>query len=264
MIKAKNVDVKNYGCETDTGMFIPTEFTEPVSDYDFFYEPPTNESFGGGNWKDYPDPYEKKMVKMAPSSIPNSGEGVFLLKDTPLGRPACWYSMFMYRAPDQTEIYKLGCVKNTSKSEEYRRECEKYSLYLSTYDAKIHLPQELDINPLPNLGPKVNHHFRLNNSAYIETEHPRWGYIQSVTPWNKHEPMNKDGKFVKAGQELFTYYGYSKKEFPYDFPWYWEQKNQIERDERLRKEAESLEKMKKSNKKCHKVKKLNKKIHTEL
>ena len=93
MIKAKNVDVKNYGCDNATGMFIPTEFTEPLSDYDFFYEPPTNESFGGGNWKDYPDPYEKKMVTMAPSSIPNSGEGVFLLKDLQYGRPACWYSL---------------------------------------------------------------------------------------------------------------------------------------------------------------------------
>ena len=116
MIKAKNVDVKNYGCDTDTGMFIPTEFTEPLSDYNFFYEPPTNESFGGGNWKEYPDPYEKKMVVMAPSSVPNSGEGVFLLKDLPFGRPACWYSMYMYRVPDETDIYKSVCTNNNSRS----------------------------------------------------------------------------------------------------------------------------------------------------
>ena len=60
------------------------------------------------------------------------------------------------------------------------------------------------------LGPKVNHHFRANNSVYMETEHPRWGLIQSVTPT----------KNIKAGEELFTYYGYGASEFPNDFPWY--------------------------------------------
>ena len=48
---------------------------------------------------------------------------------------------------------------------------------------------------------------------------------------------------MKAGEELFTYYGYSKKgEFPADYPWYHETEAMIEREERLAKEAEEKEK----------------------
>ena len=55
-------------------------------------------------------------------------------------------------------------------------------------------------------------------------EHPRWGATQSVTISNP----------VKAGDELFTYYGYGTGyPLPSDFPWYWELKRQVEKAERL-------------------------------
>ena len=55
-------------------------------------------------------------------------------------------------------------------------------------------------------------------------EHPRWGLISSVV-------ASKD---IKAGEELYTNYGYRKAaEFPADFPWYWELKRNIEKEERL-------------------------------
>ena len=39
---------------------------------------------------------------------------------------------------------------------------------------------------------------------------------------------------VKAGDELFTYYGYSSGlSIPADFPWYWEMKKEIEEKENL-------------------------------
>ena len=63
----------------------------------------------------------------------------------------------------------------------------------------------------------------------METEHPRWGMIQSVTP-------TRD---IKAGEELFTYYGYGINEFPSDFPWYFETKLAIEREERLENEKKA-------------------------
>jgi hypothetical protein len=55
-------------------------------------------------------------------------------------------------------------------------------------------------------------------------EHPRWGAIQGVI-------LTKN---VKAGEELFTFYGY-KHGFPMpsDFPWYWELKRQVEKEERM-------------------------------
>ena len=38
---------------------------------------------------------------------------------------------------------------------------------------------------------------------------------------------------VKAGEELFTYYGYGRFPMPEDFPWYWDMKKQIEDAENL-------------------------------
>ena len=42
------------------------------------------------------------------------------------------------------------------------------------------LPPELDTDSVPNFGSKVNHHFQLNNSAFAEIEHPRWGVIVGI------------------------------------------------------------------------------------
>ena len=73
---------------------------------------------------------------------------------------------------------------------------------------------------------QVNHDFRKNNSIYSQIEHPRWGATQSVE-------LTKN---VNAGEELFTFYGYknyAKNEIPNDFPWYWESKRAIEKEERL-------------------------------
>ena len=140
--------------------------------------------------------------------------------------------------PIETTVlfYRKGCTYNTSKSIEYRRHCKKYSVGLSSYNAYIDIPPEFDVNPLPNLGPKVNHHFKLNNSAYSEIEHPRWGLIQSVT-------ATKD---LKAGDELFTFYGYKPDgSFPEDFPWYWETKMAIDKEDR-----ELKSKRKKNIQKC--------------
>ena len=92
-------------------------------------------------------------------------------------------------------------------------------------------------------------HFRSNNSVYQETEHPRWGLIQSVTPTRN----------IKAGEELFTNYGYKSADFPDDFPWYWETKLAIEREERIEKENKKKEeKAKKDKSKTEKKKKKQK------
>ena len=41
---------------------------------------------------------------------------------------------------------------------------------------------------------------------------------------------------IKAGQELYAYYGYKRIAFPYDFPWYWKLKKQTEKEDRVQKE----------------------------
>ena len=47
--------------------------------------------------------------------------------------------------------------------------------------------------------------------------------IQSVTT----------NRSIKAGEELYTYYGYRRSRFPADFPWYWELKGIMDKEARL-------------------------------
>ena len=70
MKSARNVDVIKYACD-ENGMLIIQDFTEPLSDHIFKYEPSTNETFGGGLPLHIRDPYEVKTVNLAPSAIPN-------------------------------------------------------------------------------------------------------------------------------------------------------------------------------------------------
>ena len=75
---------------------------------------------------------------------------------------------------------------------------------------------------------QVNHDFRRNNSDYDSMEHPRWGAIMGVFTTTH----------VKAGDEIFTHYGYGgKSNMPDDFPWYWELKSKIDKKEKSKKIA---------------------------
>ena len=162
--------MQEYACD-ENGMFVIKQLSQPfVNDGEFFYDPPTNESFGGGwqsgnDGKYLQDPYEKKTAYLAPSSVPGSGEGVILKRDLPEGHTACYFTLFLYRGFDQTDIYKEKYLQNVSLSDGYRRHCKKYSLGLTTYHGMFDLIPEFDVNPLPTLGPKVNHHFKMNNSG---------------------------------------------------------------------------------------------------
>ena len=55
-------------------------------------------------------------------------------------------------------------------------------------------------------------------------------------------------KAVKAGDELFTHYGYAS-EFGvmFDVPWYWDLKRQVEKEERLEANRAKLTKIKRKN-----------------
>ena len=42
-------------------------------------------------------------------------------------------------------------------------------------------------------------------------------------------------KDIASGEELFAYYGYfSERDIPYDYPWYWELKRKVQKEERIR------------------------------
>ena len=52
------------------------------------------------------------------------------------------YSLFLYRKPDELNLFEKSCFQNTSKSDDYRRNCYKYSLELTTYGGYISFPPE--------------------------------------------------------------------------------------------------------------------------
>ena len=196
-------------------MLYVKRYSPRKSENSFYFDPPTNISFGGGDLT--PDPYETKLLKVGKSQEPNSGDGVFAKRDIPQGRVIAHYSLLMYRFKEETDIYYFNCRNNITRSDDERRACYKYQISLVRYLAKISLPPELDYEPYPNLGPKVNHHFQFNNSAYNEIEHPRWGVIQGVGTM----------KPIKADEEIFTFYDYKEDSFPADYPWYHEAQRRI-------------------------------------
>ena len=227
MTEAYEVQVETYRCNMKSGTLEVEAYSKPKSPLKYMYDPCTNTSFGGGP-NTVSDPYEQKYLTLKDSNVVGSGSGVFAKTDLPKDRVASYYSLYLYRENDQVDLFNAACSQNTSKDNEYRRQCNKYTIDLDTYDGTIALPPNLDIDPLPTLGPKVNHHFSLNNSIYMETEHPIWGLIIGVYPQVD----------LRKGEELFTYYDYERtgqKDFPNDYPWYWEAKIQSDREKRLSK-----------------------------
>ena len=225
--KAYHVDAEEYSCN-EYGILYVKKYSSLKSNHAFFFDPPTNTSFGGGGLE--PDPYEKKHLRLAKSIAPNSGNGVFARIELPKSTLIAHYSLHMYNMKNsQLNIYYSNCQNNKTRSDNERRECLKYHLPLRRYDVLISLPPEFDKEPLPNLGPKVNHHFQFNNSYYDEIEHPRWGVIQGVTT----------NKPIKAGEELFTFYEYKQEDFPADFPWYHKAKMKLIEEQKSKEKCNS-------------------------
>ena len=65
MIEAFNVDVEKYAMD-ENGILFASKFSKKLSDDEFYFDPPTNSSFGGGGQS--PDPYEHKHLFVKNSS----------------------------------------------------------------------------------------------------------------------------------------------------------------------------------------------------
>jgi hypothetical protein len=154
MKSAHESQVLETKCDED-GMIVVSKFSE-ITGPEFYYDPPTNVSFGAGP-PGVMDPYERKSVKLTQSNIPNSGEGVFALRDFPETRCTCMYSGFLYDEGDEMKGYVDGCIHNQSLSMDERRHCKKYSLGMTVFRTHIDIPPEMDQPGTfhPTLGPKV-------------------------------------------------------------------------------------------------------------
>ena len=153
MKSAKEVEVLDSGCD-EYGMMIVTKFSEP-SGPEFYYDPPTNESFGAGP-PGVMDPFERKWVELTDSKVPGAGQGVFL-KQKPLGEMyVSLYSGYLYDREQQL-IYAQNCMDNITLTDEQRRHCKKYALGISYNGVQINIPEDHDAVGAyhPTLGPKV-------------------------------------------------------------------------------------------------------------
>jgi hypothetical protein len=150
-----NSGLESFKTLDQDGMIIVSKFAL-LSGPEFYYEAPTNTGFGAGPYG-VTDPYERKSVQIAQSTIPESGEGVMALRDFPAERCTCFYSGFLYDHGEESQGYESSCTYNESLTMDERRECKKYSLPLDTFITRIDIPPEMDKPGMfqPTAGPKV-------------------------------------------------------------------------------------------------------------
>ena len=96
------------------------KYSPRISEHIFYYDPPTNISFGGGGL--IPDPYETKYLKLQKSLVPNSGNGVIARKNIPEETVAAHFSLHMYNDQEEkiyyghntqfhhTELHIFNCI----------------------------------------------------------------------------------------------------------------------------------------------------------
>ena len=148
-------------------MIIVSKFSL-MSGPEFYYQAPTNESFGAGPYG-VSDPYERKSVQVAESTIPESGEGVMALRDFPAERCTSFYSGFLYDEGEEAQGYGRSCTFNESLTMDERRKCKKYSVVIETFNTVIHIPPEMDKPGIfhPTAGGKVVFdHFQIKVTYY--------------------------------------------------------------------------------------------------
>ena len=163
MIDAQESKILEMSCDSNGLLYVSKYSTPEISSPHFYYDPPTNVSFGGGP-KGVVDPYERKWLELRVATNPKMGEGVFTKKAFKEGELLASYVGFVYgKQNGQYRIYEKSCGMNTSKSGDERRQCVKYNINLRAKDAMINIPPEHD-RPgsfLPSLGPKVNKYVRI-------------------------------------------------------------------------------------------------------
>ena len=179
MKEARHARVSELKCD-DNGIPYVSKFSDESLDAIFYYDPPSNISFGAGPER-VRDPFDNKMVRLGPSGIPNSGDGVFLRKDVRKYSLVSSYLGYVYN-DEQRNIYRRHCSMNVSKTDDERRHCGKYTISINLLNKTIDIPPEIDMNPeafFPSLGPKVNN---------IESSHEFHMklYMYSVPTKNEH------------------------------------------------------------------------------
>ena len=222
MKAAREVEIEDVVCDEENGIPL-VKFSLPDERSPFFrFDPASNEAFGRN--PHLRDPMEAKQVEVRCSNVPNSGEGVFALKDLDVGDKIAFYSVLRFNE-EQLSIYRENCHEDESKSDEERRACSKYTIGFESWKGgKMSVPPHLDSDEFYSAtsGRKVNCAIGKDaNAVFLEMEHPRFGLIlqlEAVKP-------------IERGQEVFVDYGYKEPAvFPDDHLWYFQLKKEYEKN----------------------------------
>ena len=139
----------------------------------FYYEPPSNTTFGSGP-KGVIDPYERKLLESEATKdtmCSAKKKGVFAGRDIVADKlVASFVGLVFGRENDELELFKKRCSSSSTKTNHESMDCKKYSLELSSRNAQINIPPEFDkselitdevglgglmIPVIPSLGHKV-------------------------------------------------------------------------------------------------------------
>ena len=152
-------EVLSVECDEHGLLYVSQYATPEPSSPHFYYDPPSNVSFGGRTSKPgVIDPYERKWLDLRGADDAKMGQGVFVKKDVKSGLFISSYTGFFYgHANGQHALYNKACSFNVTKSDDERRHCKKYSLSCAPRDATVDIPPEHDQPDsfLPSWGPKV-------------------------------------------------------------------------------------------------------------
>ncbi|EGG13759.1 histone-lysine N-methyltransferase [Cavenderia fasciculata] len=138
------------------------------------------------------DPYEQHYVFVAPSTIPNSNEGLFAKRDIPANRLVSFYN---------------GLRIDPKIADERDWSFNSNTMFLDK-ETYIDIPpsHSLTTQYCASLGHKANHSFQ-HNTVYKTCYHPRFGDIKCVTSI----------KPIAKGEEILVHYDYEEKDKP---AWY--------------------------------------------
>jgi len=134
------------------------------------------------------DPYECRMVKVAPSKVPGSGEGLFAARDIEPNTIVAFYnggrikprSPEDYDHPDwDVNAYKIFDPTRKNGTIDIPKQYRTLDSYCAT------------------LAHKTNHSF-LPNAEFVTFDHPKYGLVPCLV-------SNHD---IKESEEIFVHYGY--------------------------------------------------------
>ena len=157
MQDAQQSSILDLGCDENGLLFIKHYSPPDPKSPRFYYEAPSNISFGAGP-PDTMDPYEKKWLELKRASTVEMRQGVFTRRDLEKGTLVSSYSGFVFsKRNGELGLYQKRCAMNSTKSDDERRKCKKYTLDIQARKSQINIPPEFDHpdNFISSLGPKV-------------------------------------------------------------------------------------------------------------